>query len=137
MKKAGWIVVIAALIALPLAVFWPRKAETDVSQVRRVVGLSLFGRAEEGLVLLHSLRATREIDGPFSVRLEVAVRLAMLADQYDVWEGSDFGRATPWVTDFDTWDEKAFDEKDCDRVIHHSLNRLRDVAFRKLKEQAP
>lgn len=106
------------------------------SKLMHVISVANSGRFDEAIDTLSAAHQAGELNDELYFRAELAIRLARIANQLDRWEGSDFGKATPWygVGNFDkdlnkvpeSFGEIAYFNK----IIEHSIQRLEKVRNR-------
>ena len=96
------------------------------------------------LKVVRSLYGRADADQRLVLRAETALCAAQAANRLDTWEGSDFGKATPWTstgmgtlwTDWKKGEDGSITGKPredisieyFDMIIDHSLKRLRSVS---------
>ena len=120
-------------------------------QLMRAVAHSWRYEWDEALGVVHSLYGRDGVDLALVLRAETAISAARAANRLDTWEGSDFGKATPWHGGIDSvwtdWKKKEdgsvvgtprnyISIEYFDMIIEHSLNRLKRVSESTAKSQS-
>ncbi|MCB1203387.1 MAG: hypothetical protein KDN18_03940 [Verrucomicrobiae bacterium] len=131
------------------------KAETETEKtLARAVGEAYDWNFDQALETVRSLYGQAGADQELVVVAESAICAARAANRLDMWEGSDFGRATPWFRSIgdipSAWisleereDGKTYIISRNDisieyfnMIIQHSLKRLQRVSTAKGAEPA-
>jgi len=113
-------------------------------QLMRAIAQAWQYDFDKSLEIVRGLYGNRDADQGLILRAETAVCAAQAANRLDTWEGSDFGKATPWFNGFEGYLWMKWEEGDdgdvtiesrndisieyFDKIIEHSLERLRRVA---------
>ncbi len=120
-------------------------ARTSVEvQLMRAIGFSWKGDNVMALEIVRSLYGRADAEPLLILRAETAMCAVQAANRLDSWEGSDFGKATPWFGGlqgslWSNWDTEAggrvtietgddISIEYFDMIIEHSLKRLRRVS---------
>ncbi len=112
-------------------------------ELLRAIGKAWEHDFSRALEIIRSLYGRPDADQELILRAETAICAAQAANRLDTWEGSDFGKATPWFGGAETlwtdWEEQEDGSligtprgdvsiQYFDMIIRHSLKRLKRVS---------
>ena len=126
-----------------------RKVPSASVEEQFLIAIDLFtqGKHEAAHNTLRAMYGRKDVEPELVLRAETAMAAARAADRIHIWEGSDFGRATPWGTGIDRWQSAGDDgptqtlqpefpsPEYFEVIISHSLRRIRYVTKASEPEQ--
>lgn len=113
----------------------PSSTEDSPPDFNSIINFADFYHYDKALELIAKAKQSHPNHLPLILRAEEAIRLARIAHALAPWRGSDFGRATPWRSAADRFDEmqglplkSPTSTAYFDKIIEHSISRLEKAA---------